>query len=88
MNTVPRVLAYLRRYPWMALGGWGCAIVSTLMLVVFPAVMRSMIDEVLTQHQAEWLTPLGAGGGDVGDPGGDAHTLTGRAFPSAHWGWP
>ena len=58
MNTVPRVFAYLRRYPWMALGTLGCAIVSTLMLVVFPAVTKRVIDEVLTQHHAERLTPL------------------------------
>jgi ABC-type multidrug transport system fused ATPase/permease subunit len=58
MNTVPRVFAYLRRYPWMALGTLACAIVSTLMLVVFPAVTKRVIDEVLTQHHAEKLTPL------------------------------
>ena len=58
MNTVPRVFAYLRRYPWMALGTLGCAIVSTLMLVVFPAVTKRVIDEVLAQHHAERLTPL------------------------------
>jgi hypothetical protein len=23
MKTVPRVFAYLRRYPWLALGRWG-----------------------------------------------------------------
>src|ERR1044071_1591084 len=58
MKTVPRVFAYLRRYPWMALGTLACAIVSTLMVVVFPAVTKRMIDEVLTQHHAEKLTPL------------------------------
>ncbi|PZR76482.1 MAG: ABC transporter ATP-binding protein [Chthoniobacterales bacterium] len=58
MKTVPRVFAYLRRYPWMALGTLGCAILSTLMLVVFPAVTKRVIDEVLTQHHAERLTPL------------------------------
>jgi ATP-binding cassette subfamily B protein len=58
MNTVPRVFAYLRRYPWMALGTLSCAILSTLMLVVFPAVTKRVIDEVLTQHHAEQLTPL------------------------------
>src|SRR3954465_3683757 len=58
MKTVPRVFAYLRRYPWMAVGTLACAIVSTLMLVVFPAVTKRVIDEVLTQHHAERLTPL------------------------------
>ena len=58
MNTVPRVFAYLRRYPWMALGTLSCAIFSTLMVAVFPAVTRRVIDEVLVQHHAERLTPL------------------------------
>jgi len=58
MNTVPRVFAYLRRYPWMALWTLSCAIVSTLMLVVFPAVTKRVIDEVLAQHHVEKLTPL------------------------------
>jgi ATP-binding cassette subfamily B protein len=35
-----------------------CAILSTLMVVVFPAVTKRIIDEVLYQHRAERLTPL------------------------------
>src|SRR3954469_18376451 len=58
MKTVPRVFAYLRRYPWLALGTLSCAILSTLMLVVFPAVTKRVVDEVLNQHHAEKLTPL------------------------------
>jgi ATP-binding cassette subfamily B protein len=58
MNTVPRVFAYLRRYPWMALGTLTCAIVGTLMLLVFPAVTKQVVDEVLTKHRPEKLTPL------------------------------
>lgn len=58
MKTVPRVFAYLRRYPWMAFGTLSCAILSTLMVVVFPAVTKRVVDEVLNQHHAERLTPL------------------------------
>src|SRR5436190_22185100 len=58
MKTVPRVFAYLRRYPWMAAGTLSCAIFSTLMVAVFPAVTKRVIDEVLVQHQVEQLTPL------------------------------
>src|SRR3954466_1934746 len=58
MKTVPRVFAYLRRYPWMALGTLCCAIVSTLMVLVFPAVTTRLVDEVLNQHHAERLVPL------------------------------
>jgi ATP-binding cassette subfamily B protein len=58
MNTVPRVFVYLRRYPWMAAATLACAILSTLMVIVFPAVTKRIIDEVLYQHRAERLTPL------------------------------
>jgi ATP-binding cassette, subfamily B, bacterial len=55
MNTVPRVFAYLRRYPWLALGTLGCAILGTGMVVVFPAVTKRVIDEVLIQRHPERL---------------------------------
>src|SRR5687767_4097440 len=58
MNTVPRVFAYLRRYPWLALGTLGCAVLGTLMIVVFPAVTKRVIDEVLIQQRPERLGPL------------------------------
>jgi ATP-binding cassette, subfamily B, bacterial len=58
MRTVWRVFAYLKRYPWMAAGTLACAILSTLMVVVFPAVTKRVIDEVLYQGRAERLTPL------------------------------
>src|SRR5687767_13344871 len=58
MNTVPRVFAYLRRYPWLALGTLGCAVLGTLMIVVFPAVTKRVIDEVLIQQHPERLGPL------------------------------
>ncbi|HKP05612.1 MAG TPA: ABC transporter ATP-binding protein, partial [Chthoniobacterales bacterium] len=58
MKTVPRVFAYLRRYPWLALGTLSCAIVATGMVLVFPAVTKRVIDEVLVQHHPERLTPL------------------------------
>src|SRR4029453_7734454 len=46
MSTVVRVFAYLRRYPFFAMGTVGCAIISTLMLAVFPKVTRAVIEEV------------------------------------------
>src|ERR1041384_800353 len=58
MNTVPRVFAYLRRYPLLALGTLSCAIVGTAMVLVFPAVTKRVFDEVLIQHHPEQLTPL------------------------------
>src|SRR3954462_7687088 len=58
MNTVPRVFAYLRRYPWLALGTLSCAILGTAMVVVFPGVTKRVIDEVLIQKHPERLSPL------------------------------
>jgi ABC-type multidrug transport system fused ATPase/permease subunit len=58
MKTVWRVFAYLRRYPWMTAGTLACAILSTLMVLVFPAVTKRVVDEVLNQHHAERLMPL------------------------------
>ena len=58
MKIVWRVFAYLRRYPWMAVGTLGCAVLSTLMVMVFPMVTKRVIDEVLYQHHPERLTPL------------------------------
>ncbi len=58
MGTVWRVFSYLRRYPILALSTLACAIVGTLMVVVFPAVAKLVIDQVLVQHRPERLTPL------------------------------
>jgi ABC-type multidrug transport system fused ATPase/permease subunit len=58
MNTVWRVFAYLKRYPWMAMGTLACAILSTVMIAAFPAVTKRIIDEVLIKHHPQQLTPL------------------------------
>ena len=58
MRTVWRVFAYLKRYPWMGAATLACAIVGTLMVIVFPAVTKRIIDEVLYQRRPERLTPL------------------------------
>jgi len=58
MNTVWRVFAYLKRYPWMATGTLACAILSTVMIAAFPAVTKRIIDEVLIEHHSQQLTPL------------------------------
>ena len=58
MNTVTRVFRYLRRYPLLGSATLACAILGTLMVVVFPAVTKLVIDEVLYQKRAERLTPL------------------------------
>ena len=57
MGTYWRVFAYLKRYPW-GLATLACAIVGTLMVIVFPAVARRTIDEVVRDHHPERLMPL------------------------------
>jgi ATP-binding cassette subfamily B protein len=58
MKTVWRVFAYLKRYPWLAAGMLACAIFGTLMVIVFPAVTKSIVDEVVNQRREERLMPL------------------------------
>ena len=58
MNTIWRVFAYLKRYPWLAAGTLTCAIAGTLMVVVFPAVTKRIVDEVLYQRHEERHMPL------------------------------
>jgi len=56
MKTILRVLAYLRRYPFMASAQLLCAIVGTLMLGVYPLVTRELINVIIPNHQWERLT--------------------------------
>ena len=58
METVWRVFAYLKRYPALAAGTLACAILGTLMVIVFPAVTKSIVDEVVNQRREERLMPL------------------------------
>jgi ATP-binding cassette, subfamily B, bacterial len=58
MNTVWRVFAYLKRYPWMAAGTLTCAILSTLMVIVFPATTKWIINDVVRENRPDKLLPL------------------------------
>jgi ATP-binding cassette subfamily B protein len=58
MQTVWRVFAYLKRYPLLASGMLLCAIISTLMVIVFPVVTKQVLDVVIQQHHLEKLLPL------------------------------
>lgn len=55
MKTILRVFAYLRRYPLLAGAQLFCAITGTLMVVVFPAVTREVLDVIVPQEQWQRL---------------------------------
>jgi ABC-type multidrug transport system fused ATPase/permease subunit len=58
MKTVWRVFSYLKRYPWLAGGTLTCAILSTLMVIVFPAATKWIIDDVVRANRPDKLLPL------------------------------
>ena len=57
MKTVLRVFRYLRRYPGWAAGTLLCALLSTVLVIVFPKVTQLLIDEV-REGRAERLWTL------------------------------
>ena len=57
MKTIFRVFAYVRRYPWMAAAMMGCAVLGTLLVVVFPKVTQLIIDDV-RHGRGDRLVPL------------------------------
>ncbi len=58
MKTVCRVFAYLKRYPWIAAATLTCAILSTLMVIIFPTVTKWIINDVVRGNHPEKLLPL------------------------------
>src|SRR5216117_650258 len=58
MKTMWRVFAYLKRYPWMAAGTMTCAVLSTLMVIVFPATTKWIINDVVRAHRPDKLLLL------------------------------
>lgn len=60
MNTILRVARYLRRYPWYAIGTMSCAILTTLMALVYPKLAQVVVDDIIGKGKAKWL-PWAAG---------------------------
>ncbi|HEX8371883.1 MAG TPA: ABC transporter ATP-binding protein [Chthoniobacterales bacterium] len=58
LSTVLRVFAYVQRYPWMAAGTILSAILTTVLVVVFPTVTQQIIDKVIIGKQPGLLMPL------------------------------
>lgn len=62
MSVFFRVFRYTSRYPLLATGTLLCAIVGTLMIIVFPAVTQAIVDQVIRGNQPQLLLPLVATG--------------------------
>jgi len=58
MKTVWRVFGYLKRYPLLALGTLTCAVLGTFMVIIFPAVTKWIINDVVRANHPEKLLPL------------------------------
>ncbi|MEM7602424.1 MAG: ABC transporter transmembrane domain-containing protein, partial [Verrucomicrobiota bacterium] len=58
MRTVLRVFSYLKRYPILAGTQLSCAILMTLLVVVFPEVTKKITGEVIPGRDFQQLIPL------------------------------
>jgi len=58
MRTILRIFQYIRRYPWLAVGTVGFAVLATLMVIVFPTVTQRVIDEAIRGQKPELILPL------------------------------
>lgn len=58
MPTVLRVLSYLKRYPLLATAQLLCAVLMTLLVIVFPTVTKWITGEVIPQRDFDRLIPL------------------------------
>ena len=57
MKTIFRVFPWLRRYPGMAMAQLGCAVAGTLLVLVPPNAIKTIVDDVIIGHEAEKLVP-------------------------------
>lgn len=58
MSTVFRVFSYLKRYPILATTQLTCAVLMTLLVIVFPGVTKVITAEVIPQRDFDRLIPL------------------------------
>ena len=55
MKTILRVLSYLKRYPKLASLQLLCAIIGTLLAIVFPNIARLILDKVVPEGRSDLL---------------------------------
>jgi ATP-binding cassette, subfamily B, bacterial len=56
-EIVRRVSVYLKPYKLMAFGTMGCALLSLAFSLVYPKLIRVVIDDVVVQRQVHYLAP-------------------------------
>ncbi len=57
MNTVFRVFSYLKRYPVLATAQLTCAILMTVLVIVFPEVVRRVTGDIIPNGKLNELVP-------------------------------
>ncbi len=57
MRTVFRVIVYLKRYPLLAVAQMACAVLMTVLVIVFPSVAQSITGEVIPQRDFDRSCP-------------------------------
>ncbi len=58
MNTIVRVFAYLKKYPVLALSQLSCAILMTVLVIVFPEIVKRVTGDVIPNRKLEQLLPF------------------------------
>jgi ATP-binding cassette subfamily B protein len=58
VKTSRRVFKYLKRYPALGIGMMLCAIFGTLIVMVYPAMVKLIVDDVIRGQHREHLFPL------------------------------
>lgn len=58
MSTVFRVFAYLRRYPALAIAQLTCAIMGTVLVIVYPEITKIVTGQVIPDRDFDRLVPL------------------------------
>ncbi|MEM9480578.1 MAG: ABC transporter ATP-binding protein [Verrucomicrobiota bacterium] len=58
MKTIFRVFAYLRRYPLLGAAQLTCAVLMTLLVIVYPQVIKIVTGEVIPEKAFDRLIPL------------------------------
>ncbi|MDF1753305.1 MAG: ABC transporter ATP-binding protein [Verrucomicrobiales bacterium] len=57
MKTVFRVFSYLQRYPTLAIAQLSCAILMTVLVIVFPEIVKRVTGDVIPNKKLDQLLP-------------------------------